>query len=86
MTVKDIENFESTIKEAEKIQESLKLLGYKIQGFKRKKNNFYSVLKLQFVGSSFFTGDKSSPPLAPGYLQKTNVFINSFKNEINKSL
>jgi hypothetical protein len=65
MTESDIENFKTPLKEAEKIQEALKLLGYEVHGFRRKRNNhFYCVLDLRFVGPSFFTGDKSSPPLA----------------------
>jgi len=68
MTDSDIENFESIIKEAEKIQEILKPLGYKVRGFKRKvRNNFDAVLQLRFVGPSYYNGDKSSRPLPPGY-------------------
>jgi len=70
MTVEDLEIFGSVLKESEKIQEILKPLGYKIHGFKRKrKNRYYSVLNLQFVGPSFFSGDNNSHPLPPGYLQ-----------------
>jgi len=68
MTEADIENFESIFKEAEKIQEILKPLGYKVRGFKRKRQNeFDAVLQLRFVGPSYFNGDKSSRPLPPGY-------------------
>jgi len=70
MTEADIKTLESPLKEIEKIQEMLKSLGYKVRGFHgKRKNHFDFVLKLNFVGSSFFTGDKSSPPLAPTYKQ-----------------
>jgi len=68
MTESDIETLESPLVEVEKIQEKLKSLGYKVRGFhSKRKNHFDFVLKLHFVGSSSFTGDKSSPPLAPNY-------------------
>jgi len=69
MTEADIENFKNPLKEAEKIQEVLKLLGYEVQGFRRKrKNDFYCVVDLHFVGTSFFTGDNSSIPVCPSLL------------------
>jgi len=61
-----VENFGSPFKKTEKIQEALKILGYEIQGFRRR-NKFDSVLHLRFVGPSFFSGDKSSSPLPSGY-------------------
>jgi len=72
MTEADIKNLKSPLEEIEKIQEMLKSLGYKIRGFRSKRKNHYDfVLHLNFVGSSFFTGDKNSPLLAPVY--KNNV-------------
>jgi len=66
MTEADVEKFGTMVNESERIQEALKILGYEVKGFKRR-NKFNSVLHLRFVGSSFFSGDKSSHPLPPGY-------------------
>jgi len=88
MTEADIENFGSLPKEIKKIQKALKLLGYEVQGLRRKrKNHFYCVLDLRFVGPSFFTGDKSSPLLAPGEkksIRKGN-FLHAFESSIKNS-
>jgi hypothetical protein len=88
MTEADIKIFGSLSKEVENIQNALKLLGYEVQGLRRnRKNPFYRVLNLRFVGPSFFSGDKFSPPLAPSKgksICKSN-FLRAFESSTRNS-